>query len=290
MERIEPTIAREPKAPRRATSGETMRRERGFQKVTPVGSTEVMRHNRPTRRLVRAIGAFVLFVALAVGIFLGAEPAMKMLERPLSSVAVEGEFKYISRERAMELINAELDDDFLKLDLMRLKRSLENDPWVEYAALGRRWPDTLLVRVVEQKPIAKFGEGAFLNQRGEIVHVPSNETLEGLPGLYGDELVARQIMQQYQDLSQLLRSRGLEIIELRLDEKNAWRMTLKGDIEIVVGRDQVIEKIQRLLVVYDHHLQALWHEIKAVDVRYTNGIAVQWLEESDAGKQFLKTI
>src|SRR5690606_38898396 len=226
---------------------------------------------------------------LGVGGYFAVKPVAQMLERPLSQVSVEGEFRYVGKERTMELISAELDGDFLQLDLMRLKSALEADPWVEYAALGRRWPDILLVKIIEQKPIARWGEHGFMNQRGEIIHVDSTTALMELPRLDGDETDARKIMQQYQDLAQLLRSRGLEILALSSDKKRSWRVTLKGGVEIAIGRDQVMEKMRRFITVYDHHLKELWTDIKSIDVRYTNGIAVQWQAESAASKQFIKS-
>jgi cell division protein FtsQ len=268
-----------------------IRRASGYQKVLPLGVSDSGQDaaNGGRSRWARLMGILVFLVALGVGGYFAAEPVANLLERPLSSVTVEGEFLYVSKKRTMELISAELDGDFLQLDLMRLKGVLESDPWVEYAALGRRWPDILRVKIVEQKPIALWGEKSFMNQRGEIIHVDSVASLTGFPRLDGDEGDAPQIMRQYQDLSQLLRTRGLEIVALSCDQKKSWRMTLNGGTEIVVGRDQVMEKIQRFLIVYDQHLSSLWSDIKTIDVRYTNGIAVQWMPESGASKRFIKS-
>lgn len=268
-----------------------IRRARGYQKVLPLGVSDAGDNASDGNgtRWTRIVGTLIFLTTLGVGGYFAAGPVANLLERPLSSVTVEGEFLYVSKERTMELISAELDGDFLQLDLMRLKGVLESDPWVEYAALGRRWPDILLVKIVEQKPIALWGDKSFMNQRGEIIHVDSVESLTGFPRLDGEEGDAPGIMRQYQDLSQLLRTRGLEIIALSCDQKKSWRMTLKGGTEIIVGRDQVMEKMQRFLIVYDQHLSSLWSDIKAIDVRYTNGIAVQWTPESGASKRFIKS-
>lgn len=240
-------------------------------------------------RWMRGLGTVIFLMLIGTAIYFSAEPLANILERPLSSVTVEGEFRYVSKERTMELISAELNGDFLQLDLMHLKTVLERDPWVEYAAVGRRWPDILLVKIVEQRPIARWGEIGFMNQRGEIIHVEKLEGLQEFPWLHGSEADAGKILQQYQDLSQLVRARGLEVIALSCDQKKSWRLTLKNDIEVVIGRDQVMEKMRRFITVYDQHLQGLWSDVKAVDVRYTNGVAVEWLPETEARKQFIKT-
>jgi cell division protein FtsQ len=265
-----------------------IRRVQGYKKVLPQGATDTEGSGIFSRRLVRTLGGVFFLAMLCTGGYFAAEPVMNLLERPLSQVTVEGEFRYVGKQRTMDLISAELNSDFLQLDLMKLKAVLESDPWVEYAALGRQWPDTLLVKIIEQKPIARWGDTGFMNQRGEIIHVDNTDALTDLPRLDGDETDANRIMQQYQDLSQLLRSRGLEIVTLSGDKKKSWRVTLKGNIDLVIGRDQVMEKMRRFITVYDKHLSSLWPDVKAVDVRYTNGIAVQWLPESEASKQFIK--
>lgn len=269
-----------------------IRRVSGYRKVLPQGvsgSDESERNGFPAKRWARIVGGLLFLAALGTAGYFSIEPFMNLLQRPLSQVTVEGEFRHVGKERTIELISAELDKDFLQLDLMRLKAVLERDPWVEYAALGRRWPDILLVKIVEQRPIARWGDKGFMNQRGEIIHVDNVDGLVDLPMLNGNEADATRIMQQYQDLSQLLRTRGLEVIALSCDQKQSWRLTLRSGVEIVIGREQVMEKVRRFITVYDRHLNQFWNDVRSIDVRYTNGIAVQWLPGSEASKQFIKS-
>jgi cell division protein FtsQ len=229
----------------------------------------------------------LVILMAVVAIYAVYEPLEKLLERPLKSVVVEGEFHFISKTRATELIGREIDNNFLRLDLMHLKHVLLEDPWVESVSLVRRWPDTLVVKIMEQKPIARWDNG-FLNQRGEIVRVKKIDQLQGLPWLRGNETDAVEILQQYQDLSQLLRARGLDILALKCDNKKSWRLTLKHNVEIVIGRDQVMEKMRRFITVYDTQLSHHWADVEAVDVRYSNGVAIRWVENSESAKKYLR--
>ena len=238
----------------------------------------------------RLVGLVLIVGALGLALYFVAEPVAELVDRPLASVMVEGDFHYISKERAMALISAEINEDFLQLDLMRMKTALESEPWVEHAALARRWPDALEVRITEEQPIARWGTDGFLNQRGELVQVDNIDALAALPLLQGSAADASKIMQQYQDLSQLLRSRGLDVIELKCDSKKSWRLMLKGDVEVAIGRDQVMEKMRRFMTVYDQHLSEVWQDVTAIDVRYTNGVAVQWSPDSEAKKNYIKSM
>jgi len=276
------------------------KRERGYAKVSPQGRRSSGERKQTERAgsyfwsswnfswVNRKLGAVVFVIALGFGAYWVSGPVAKVFERPIKSVVVEGDFNLISKQRATELISNEIDGDFLQLDLMQLKNALLGDPWVEKVTLNRRWPDTLVVKITEQKPIARWGDG-FLNQRGEIVRVEEASKLSGLPWLQGSEADAPEILQQYQDLSQILRSRGLEVIALKCDNKKSWRLTIKNHVEIALGRDQVMEKIRRFVTVYDTHLSNVWMDVKAIDVRYTNGVAVRWVTDSEMAKKYIKS-
>jgi|GEM_PF-226203 len=276
-----------------------LRRERGFSKVSPQGGSaktqtklsavEEVRAKVSRKIIYRGLGLGLLLIAFAVIAYLVSGPLARLLERPLKSVAVEGQFQYLPRQRAMELIEKEIDGDFLQLDLTKLKNELQQDPWVDNVYLSRRWPDTLVVKIAEQTPIARWDANGFLNQRGEIIRVKETTKLSGLPWLQGNELNAREIMQQYQDLSTLLRSRGLEIAALKCDNKKSWRLTLKNDKEIAIGREEVMEKLRRFVTVYDKFLINVWSDVKTIDVRYSNGVSVQWIPDSEMAKKYLKT-
>jgi cell division protein FtsQ len=277
-----------------------LRRERGYNKVSPQGGKAIQSSSgkmsavdevraKVSRKIIyRGLGLGLLLSVFAAMAYFVTDPLTRLLERPLKSVAVEGQFQYLPKNRAMELIEKEIDGDFLQLNLNRLKTELQEDPWVDHVYLSRRWPDTLVVKIAEQTPIARWDANGFLNQRGEIIRVKETDKLLGLPWLQGNEINAREIMQQYQDLSTLLRSRGLEIVALKCDNKKSWRLTLKNDKEIAIGREEVMEKLRRFVTVYDKFLSSVWSDVKAIDVRYSNGVSVEWIADSEMAKKYLK--
>jgi len=281
-------------------SDSSLRREKGYSKVSPQGgkaasqspnkmsAVDEVRAQVSRKIIYRGLGLGLLLVAFSGIAYFATDPLTRLLERPLKSVAVEGQFQYLSKNRAMELIEKEIDGDFLQLNLGRLKSELQQDPWVDHVYLSRRWPDTLVVKIAEQTPIARWDANGFLNQRGEIIRVKETDKLLGLPWLQGNEINAREIMQQYQDLSTLLRSHGLEIVALKCDNKKSWRLTLKNEKEIAIGREEVMEKLRRFVTVYDKFLSSVWSDVKAIDVRYSNGVSVEWIPDSEMAKKYLK--
>ncbi len=229
--------------------------------------------------LLRRILGLLVLVSMVIGTIYIAVRSFKfdvVIDRPVASVSVEGDFRFVSRERITELVTPLVNKKFLQLDLKAIKNSIEREAYVDYAVLSRKWPDRLSVRIAEQQPIARWGERGFLNQRGDIVETEQLEFLQQLPLLAGKREQAAKIMLQYQRISRLLRPYDLDVKELRSDDKFAWQLLLSNDLKVVVGRDQVLEKIQRFLTVYEQQLRGRLDDIARVDVRYENGVAVRW--------------
>ena len=57
-------------------------------------------------------------------------------------------------------------------------------------------------------------------------------------------------------------------------------MSLSNGLELVIGRDHVMEKMRRFLVVWMTTLKGKAEQIARVDIRYDNGISVEWTEKA----------
>ncbi|ROQ20824.1 cell division protein FtsQ [Marinimicrobium koreense] len=263
----------------------SVKRIPGQGRVTPRGATRKSQPRKDWGVILRAGRRWVGLVLL-VGMLIGAgnwlvEPVSGWLNRPVAEVSVEGTFRYLSRRRIETLLSDQLGEGFLQLDLAAIKQVLEAEPWVAQAALTRRWPDLLHVKIIEEEPIARWGEIGFLDRGGDIIAVDDQSALAHLPLLAGSDADAVAMMERYQDLAQMLRHRGLSIQSLRSDRKNAWRLTLSDGVALVIGRDQVLEKMQRFATVYDRQLSERWDDIEQVDLRYHNGVAVAWKAQQE---------
>ena len=113
------------------------------------------------------------------------------------------------------------------------------------------------------------------------------ESYRYLPQLHGPDWARQRIMQQYQVLSQMLRPLGFAIARLELRERGSWFVSLavgkqEQRIELLLGRDHVVEKVRRLVAIYDKALKERIANIERIDLRYANGLAVAWREPVDA--------
>ncbi len=256
--------------------------------VAPRGATQKGGPRKWSPKLLKSlrIGVWsMVFLGLAVTAYLfAAEPLERALNKPIASVKVEGEFRYLDKQRAADLIGATLEEDFFELDLQRVKSVLEREPWIEKVSVQRQWPDILRVRVYEQQPIARWGDAGFLNQKGAIIRVEDAHKLNALPWLDAEDDQAAEVMGQYQNIAPLLRARGLTLKSLKCDQRKSWKMQLQGNIEVAIGRGSVMEKVRRFISIYDRQLYQSWSEVASVDLRYDSGIAVAWVGE-EKGEQ-----
>jgi cell division protein FtsQ len=196
--------------------------------------------------------------------------------RPVTTVAITGELKYIEKQKIQKIITPSLIGGLLDVPLDDLRVQIEALPWVEQASVGRVWPDGLEVKVTEQQPVARWGKTQLLNNRGQVF-APSNiEDFNTWPTLAGPTESQFQVMQHYLELNRLLQKRGMQLVNLSQDYRGAWTAELSDGVTLVFGRGKLVEKIQRLFVVYDKQLYRYMDKAKKIDLRYRNGIAVQW--------------
>ena len=76
----------------------------------------------------------------------------------MERVAITGDLAHVSRDALTERISGSLSGGFLWLDLAAIREPLEALPWVHRVVVRRQWPDSIEVRVIEQRAIAHWGE------------------------------------------------------------------------------------------------------------------------------------
>jgi cell division protein FtsQ len=133
----------------------------------------------------------------------------------------------------------------------------------------------MVLNMVEEKAIARWGNAQLLNLDGRIFSPQSIVGLEQLAILSGPDGSERQIMEQYQLFNQLLYQRGLKIAEVTLNERGAWNLMLANGVDIHVGKDDVMSKMRRLVGFIDPEFLEQMPAIESIDLRYTSGIAVK---------------
>lgn len=233
----------------------------------------------------RKFGRYILGVALLIPVLLELSSMLDGVELPtldlkhdiaIRNVKIDGELQHVTHRDVQQEILELLRDDFVRLDLRELRRQLESNPWFKYVSVKRAWPSTLIVKIEEQQPIARWGDKGFLNRYGEIVKVPVGDTLNSLPMLKGNDTQAYSIARDYLEMARLLRDHGLFISSLAVSPSGQWTMQVNQQLELALGDREVSKRVERFLYLYSSQSSEVINEMHRVDMRYENGIAVQW--------------
>jgi len=220
----------------------------------------------------------LMLAGLMVGLYELGQRLMPYADRPIAKVSVQGDLNYVSHQAVQERMEPFVEASFFEVDLEALRHDLEQMPWIAHVEARRIWPDQVMVRLDEQLPIARWGDEALLNNSGQAFAPNDLAEYEHLPQLYGPKRAQLRVMQQYQLLSQMLRPMGFSIARLELRERGSWFLTTTQGIELLLGRDQVIEKMRRFTAIYQQALAQESEKIARIDLRYANGLAVAWHE------------
>ena len=221
----------------------------------------------------------LLMVTVFVAAIFGADFIYKQIDTPLSKIMVGGNFNHLEEQELAELVNMEIDGGFLSMNLNQLRQELQSHPWIHQVSVRREWPSTLKVEVIEEVPIARWGKKGFLNRLGDQLSLPENSNLKSLPVLEADFGSSQDMIAQYLLLAELLAPTDLKLTELQRDAVGAWQIETAAGVRIVLGRDQIIEKIRRLIVVWGSGLDVQLNNIATIDLRYPNGLAVSWRDQ-----------
>nr|MBF0682856.1 cell division protein FtsQ/DivIB [Pseudomonas sp.] len=237
---------------------------------------------RPSWNSLKRFAWPFLLVGLVVGVYELGQRLMPYADRPIAKVSVQGELSYVTQQAVQARMAPFVEASFFEVDLEALRHDLEQMPWIAHVEVRRIWPDQVMVRLDEQLPIARWGDEALLNNAGQAFAPNDLAEYEHLPQLYGPKRAQLRVMQQYQLLSQMLRPLGFSIARLELRARGSWFLTTSQGIELLLGRDQVIEKMRRFTAIYQQELVQESENIARIDLRYANGLAVAWHQPNPA--------
>ena len=219
--------------------------------------------------------AFVLMiVATVIGIGWIARELSDPAALPIRRVMVEGEFKHLTTEHVQHAVADAVHAGFFGVDVADIRDLLQDEAWIREANVSRMWPDGLHVTIVEQVPVARWGDYGLLNERADVF-VPIAEDLpKDLVQLNGPLGSEQEVLERFDYIRKQLADIGLKPIGLALSDRRAWTITVDGGREILLGRRDLEERLARFKWGYSKGLNAAWERIGHVDMRYTNGFAV----------------
>jgi cell division protein FtsQ len=218
----------------------------------------------------------IILIALVVGIYSGWKAIHNPRLFPVKVIKVQASFQHVNQQVLEQTISPYMTASFFGLNVSQLQAQLLQMPWIANAQIQRIWPATIVIKITEQQPVARWGQNSLINSAGEIFTPPATTFPASLPILNGINNQAGIVWQNYQQMSTILAPLKLNIAELDVNAREAIRLVLNSGTEILLGRNDTISHLQRFVNIYPKIFHSAEGNAQTVDLRYDNGLAITW--------------
>ncbi len=192
----------------------------------------------------------------------------------IRQVQLQGDLRYLDAESLTRDLRIRFNGNYLDTTLDQVISEVESHPWIAAAAARRVWPDTLLIEITEQRPVAIYNDTQYLGLSGDLFE-PPKPVNEPLPRLYGALSETMQVYSHYGVFSDRL-SDFSKVISVSRGHDMGWQITLENGINVQLGRDDILGRLSRARDVLNRLDGEKLAKLQEIDARYDNGVALAW--------------
>jgi cell division protein FtsQ len=201
---------------------------------------------------------------------------IKSAALPIKYVRIEGVFQYLSKNEVQAVIQPLVLTGFFDADMQAIHFAVSTMPWVDTVTVKRIWPDAIDIKIHERKPYARWGKERLITEQG-VIFTPKNiDQFKDLTLLQGPELQQAKVLEIMKGIKTALADQSMKLAEFSVNDRGAWKIKLATGLEILLGRNEQLKKLQRFLKTMTILRQEQVEQIAIVDLRYPNGYAVSW--------------
>ena len=240
-------------------------------------------------RVVLGIAALALITSSAamaafrVRRFVTTDAQFSLSRDRKDALEIEG-LKYGSRAKVLRTFAADFGRSVFSVPLEQRRRSLRDIDWVEDASVSRIWPDRLMVRVRERKPVAfvLLHPGVLLiDSQGALLDQPpqSQFAFPVLSGIRREDTVedrqtrVRTFLQVEEEMGYLVK----DISEIDARDTSNIRIVAQVQnraVELLLGDSDFGKRYQNFLSHYPE-IQKRSPEVKRFDLRLDDRITAR---------------
>jgi len=233
--------------------------------------------DKPLLRIVLRMTAYLTALIVLV---LTVDWVFRARTLPVDEVRLQGEFQQVSREDIENKMYAHVTDNYLVLDLDAIKQDIESLPWVYKASVRRSWPSGLHISYIEQKLVARWSDSEWLNKYGDVVKFSGSSMPQlNLPSITAPDGTEKIAYDSYLGFKNMLAKHNLAIKNITISDRRSWRIDLNNGISLLLGRDDINNRLQRFLDIYADLNEEQPAGLARVDLRYTNGFSVKRMND-----------
>lgn len=221
-------------------------------------------------------------ISLCTGLLVWAYTvATNPLTFPVNTVKIIGEYDKIDKQALIASIKPQVSQGFFNVDVGSIKQQVEAMPWVAHSIVEKVWPDKLLVQLEQHRPVGRWNDKALFTAKRQIFYPPKH-SLHAYPlRLNGPEGNFDEVLQDYGVMAAALHPLGLNITEITLEPRQAWRLRLNNGMQLILGKNNYHERLARFIRAYPKVFNGRGSEVEYIDLRYASGMAVRWKSPLD---------
>lgn len=202
--------------------------------------------------------------------------SIKNASLPIKYVRTEGVFQYLGKNEIKTVLQPLVTTGFFDVDMQAIYSAVSTLPWVEAVTVKRIWPDAIDIKVREKKPYARWGQTSLITEQG-VIFTPNNmEQFQALTVVTGPEHQQVKVLEIMKGIKTALADKSMELEDFSVNDRWSWKIRLANGLEILLGRNDQLKKLQRFLKTLAVLGQDQVEQIAIVDLRYPNGYAVSW--------------
>lgn len=227
-------------------------------------------------RLLNYVAGILTGIALLIFILAGLRLLLRPDLFPLREITVRGTLRHTAAGQIERAMRGRISGNFFSVNLVALRRSIEQLPWVRQVIVRRVWPDGLEVAIKERVALANWGDDALVDIYGERFEAHADAALPTFVGPAGTEA---EVTRRYRQFAALLAPIGDPLVRVVLTPRFAWRLRLRSGLRMMLGRDAgelpVEKRLARFVAAYPQTLAKMPQRHEYVDLRYPNGFALR---------------
>ena len=187
---------------------------------------------------------------------------------PIKYVRTEGVFQYLSKDEIKTALLPLVITGFFDADMQAIHQAVSELTWVDTVSVKRVWPDAIHIKIREKKPYVRWGQNNLVSVRGELITPSNMERFKYLPLLQGPKQQQVKTLEIMKGVNTALADQSLKMAEFTINDRWAWKIKLTTGLEIQLGRNEQLKKLQRFLKTLDVLGQEQVEIIAIVDLRY----------------------
>ena len=195
---------------------------------------------------------------------------------PIQKIHALGTFTMVNESMLRDVVAKTVTGGYFNVNVDEVQQAVEALPWVYQANVGRVWPDTIAINVTEQTALATWATGGMVNTQGTLFKPIEIVRPLPLPVFDGPVGMERNMTEFYGQAKSIVDELELSIRQLTMDSRHAYRLTLSNGIVILLGKENMLDRLKRFARVYKKVLATRAGDIARVDTRYSNGLAIGW--------------